>query len=193
MTWRTHVLGGIASLWFLAIVPSAITVVGMDPMGADAVAGNLGLLATVATVGALLPDLDSHDSKLRHLNLGIGFEPFVLPGHFMSRLFSHREMLHSALGIALCALLFSLPLSLWLGWQAGFALLLGYTSHIALDSCTITGVPFLYPDMTKRWLLPKPWRFLTGSQAEEVLLAPLAFLVFALLLSQLMRVYYSGL
>ncbi len=186
MTWRTHVLGGVASLWILAAVPGAIN--------SDSVAGNLGLLATLATMGALLPDLDASDSKLRHLNLGIGFEPFSLPGRLMSTVLSHRGLLHSGIGIGLCAVLFALPLGLWLGWQTGAALLIGYISHIALDGCTRTGVPLLYPIKIKWWLLPAAWRFVTGSTAEDALLAPLAFLVAALLLSQLLRgVIYGGL
>ena len=189
MTWRTHVFGGVASLWLLSIVPNAIT----SGAAGDPSTGNIGLLAVLATIGALLPDLDAHDSKIRHLNLGIGFEPFVLPGHFMSGLMSHRGMLHSLLGIALCGLFFSLPFGSCFGWQAGAALLLGYASHVVLDACTITGVPLWYPNRTRWWLLPKPWRFLTGSFAEEVLLAPLALLVFGLLLSQMARLVTLGL
>ena len=185
MTWRTHVLGGVASLWLLAAVPGAIN--------SDIVAGNIGLLATLATVGALLPDLDASDSKLRHLNLGIGFEPFSLPGHFMSKALSHRGLLHSGLGISLCAVLFALPLGLWLGWQAGLSLILGYISHVALDGCTRTGVPLLYPNKQKWWLLPAPWRFVTGSFAEDVLLAPLFLLVLTLLLRSVMNLYRMGL
>ena len=189
MTWRTHVLGGVASLWLLAAVPGAITV----SSASESIAGNLGLLATLATLGALLPDLDAGDSKLRHLHLGIGFEPFVLPGHLLSRTLSHRGLLHSALGVGLCAVLFALPVGIWLGWQAGAALLLGYLSHIALDGCTRSGVPLLYPSKVKSWLLPKSWRFVTGSVAEDVLLGPLFLLVVALLLRSLMSLYQTGL
>lgn len=51
MTWRTHLVGGIASLWLLHLLPGSLTT------GSDA--SNLGLLALLAGLGALLPDLSS--------------------------------------------------------------------------------------------------------------------------------------
>ncbi len=177
MTWRTHVLGGVSSLWLIALIPGAT--------GGSAGADNLGLLAAVAALGALLPDLDATDSKLRHLNLGAGVEPFVLPGRAMNRLLGHRGLLHSGWGIALFALLLALPLSLLMGWQPGVALLLGYTSHVALDACTKSGVPLFYPKRRRFWLLPPAFRVVTGGVAESALFVPLALAVLLLLLRTL--------
>lgn len=164
MTWRTHLVGGVSSLWVLAAVP------GIFAAG--------GALAAFAALGSLLPDLDAYDSKIRHLNLFKGFEPFVLPGQALHRMFGHRGLLHSGWGIAVCGAL-AIPISVMFGWQAGTGLLLGYASHIALDACTRTGVPFLYPSSRRFWLLP-PWlRVVTGSPEEDGFLA--VFAIFTLL------------
>ncbi len=173
MTWRTHVLAGVGNLWLLEALPGGLTA-GVGP-------GNAGLLAAVAALGALLPDLDAADSKARHLRVG-GVAPLLLPSLVLHRAFGHRGLLHSALGLVLFGLLACLPLALWFGWQPPLALWLGYASHLAADACTRTGVPLLYPDRTRRFLLPPRLRLVTGSPAEEALLPLLALAVLPVLL-----------
>ena len=60
--------------------------------------------------------------------------------------------------------------------------MLDYASHLALDSCTKAGIPFLFPDTTRRHLLPRMLRVTTGSLAEEPVFAGLALLALAVLL-----------
>lgn len=177
MTWRTHALVGVTSLWLLEIVPHAI-----DP---NAATGNIGLLAAVAALGALLPDLDAADSKVKHLSLGGGVAPFALPALVLHRAFGHRGLLHSAMGLALFGLLVCLPLSFWWGGPPSLALWLGYASHLTADACTRAGIPFLYPNRRRTFLLPPRLRFVTGSPAEDALLPLLALPVLLLLLSAL--------
>ncbi len=172
MTWRTHALIGVGSLWLLDAVPH-----GLD--AGDT--GGIGLLAVAAALGALLPDLDAREARIKHLSPGWGIEPFALPSLLLHRAFGHRGLLHSALGLTLFAVLFVLPTAFWWGWQTSAALALGYASHLAADACTRTGIPFLYPRRRRFFLLPAGLRLVTGSSAEDALLPLLAAPVFLLL------------
>lgn len=86
--WRTHVLCGISALWPLTIVPY------------DLLAYDFGTLAACASLGALLPDLDAAESKIKHLNVG-GIKPFAVAARIVHRTDQHRGFLHSLRGLAL--------------------------------------------------------------------------------------------
>lgn len=174
MTWRTHALGGVASLWLLR------------PFDSGSDAASVGLLAGLAALGALLPDLDAHESKIKHLALAPSVEPFALPSLLLSRLLGHRGLLHSLLGWGTAALIVGLPAFLLLGLAPALALMLGYGSHILLDGCTKHGVPLLYPRPVKWHALPPALRVTTGSAAEDAFFLPLALLSLWLLLSTLL-------
>ncbi len=91
--------------------------------------------------------------------------------------------MHSLLGWGIAALVIGLPVGFYFGWLPALALLLGYGSHLLLDSMTKHGIPFLYPDR-KRWhALPPALLVSTGSQAEDIVFTLLALLVLPLLLS----------
>lgn len=84
MMWRTHALFGIGSLWLLSPLPAEI-------LGYD-----IGTLAAVAALGALLPDLDAAESKIKHLKiLGTNIKPFLLPAQVVYGSEQHRGLLHS--------------------------------------------------------------------------------------------------
>ena len=86
--------------------------------------------------GALLPDIDHPKSKL-------GRKIPILP-----KLLKHRGMTHSIFGCVLSAtLLFLLLNFIGIGaWSvAVMALLLGFTSHLVLDSLNPTGIHWLRP------------------------------------------------
>lgn len=85
--------------------------------------------------------------------------------------------------------LMAAPFALWIGWAPVVALLLGYSSHLFGDSATKSGIRLLYPSATRFHLLPKGWRFTTGSLAEEALMAPLALLAIVFLLSNLYQTF----
>ena len=170
MTWGTHALFGISSLWLLTLAPMS------DPV-------NLGVLSATAAFGALLPDLDAAESKIKHVR-AFGIKPLLLPAVALHRELGHRGMLHSLAGLAVFSEVV-LPLALWLGWSAWTAIVLGYASHLAADACTRHGIPLLYPRPKFYHLLPHSWRFVTGSEAEEVLFALAAVSTLLLLFSHL--------
>lgn len=143
-------------------------------------AQNIGALAVIAALTALLPDLDAPRSKIRSLALG-PFRPLDPLGDLLHGAWGHRGPLHSLLGLSVFGLLGALPPALLWGWVYGAAAFLGYASHLALDAMTLRGVPLL-PARGKdgRWglrrrrhLLPRSLRFVTGSAAEDVLQAAL--------------------
>ncbi len=173
MTGRTHLVGGVASLWLL-------TPLTLNSSTGDA--GSIGLVAAAAALGALLPDLDARDSLVKRLKIG-EIAPFALPALLLYRTLGHRGLLHSALGLLLAALVAGLPLSVWLGWSAGGGLMLGYLSHLLLDACTPSGIPLRYPNKHRWHLLPPSLRVTTGSPEEEIVFALLAVLALGLLLS----------
>lgn len=174
MTWPTHTVFGISTLWLLTLVPP------------EELNYNFGTLAGCATLGALLPDLDAAESKIKHVKiLGTNIQPFRLPAQVVQRSEPHRGLLHSLAGVGMVCLM-AAPAVWWVRWAPVGALLLGYVSHLVTDAMTKSGLRLLYPQPKRFHLLPKAWRITTGSLAEEALLLPLAFLVMILLLRQLL-------
>jgi len=171
MMWHTHVMAGLSSLWLLSLVPQGIT------------AEKVAVITAVAAFGALLPDLDAADSKIKHLRIA-GVKPFQPIAIVFYEGLGHRGLLHSLLALGLLAL-YSLPLLLWSwwDWQTSAALVLGYASHLAADAATKSGIPLLYPRKKRYHLLPRSLRITTGSLAEEVVFVGLALLTLLLLLS----------
>jgi membrane-bound metal-dependent hydrolase YbcI (DUF457 family) len=171
MMGRTHALIGIAALWLLEL-PGAISQETMAP------------LILLAVIGALAPDLDASESKLKQLAIA-GITPLAPLSQALHQSLGHRGLLHSLAGLGLFTVLCALPVALWLGWTGGAALILGYASHIVADSATKSGVPLLYPRRKRYHLLPTGWRLTTGSLAEEALFPLLALSVLWLLFSHL--------
>lgn len=171
MMWRTHALLGVASLWLLAPFPGAVT------------PANVGSLCALAAFGALLPDLDAGESKIRSVRVA-GIRPFAPIGFVANRTWGHRALLHSPVGLLAFAAM-CVPVALWWGAMPAIALWLGYASHLAGDACTRTGIPG-WPNRGDRriYLLPQSARLVTGSNAEERLLPLLAMPVLLLLLSR---------
>jgi inner membrane protein len=174
MTWPTHTLFGISTLWLLA------------PMSPEMLQANMGVLAAAAALGALMPDLDASESKIKHLKIpNTQIKPFMLPALIVSRSDQHRGLMHSLAGLGMMPL-FVLPMSFYTGWAVGMAFLLGYASHLVADSATKSGIRLLYPRTQRFHLLPMRWRITTGSFAEETLFVPLALCCVVLLLRSLL-------
>lgn len=164
---------GVSSVWLLSPV--------LQQNGG----ANAGVLVACAALGALMPDLDASESKIKHLAIpNTGIKPFSLPAAVLYRQLGHRGLLHSLVGLAIFAVILS-PLALAWGWQPWTALVLGYASHLAGDACTRTGIPVLYPRKQRYFLLPAWLRIVTGSDVEEVFFAVFACLGLALLLTVL--------
>jgi membrane-bound metal-dependent hydrolase YbcI (DUF457 family) len=169
MTWSTHLMAGLGTLWLFDALP-------IFP------AEKFPLLVGAAALGSLLPDLDASQSKIKHLQLG-GIKPFLLPSQSIFRALGHRTLLHSLLALVYVALA-GVLLAPFFGWPVALALWLGYASHLAADAATRSGIPFLYPRPRRFYLLPKPWRIVTGSPAEDALFFLLAMSVLLLMLRQ---------
>ena len=162
MVARTHILIGLCTLWGVSLIPDAIT------------SENVALLAGVTTLGALLPDLDAVESKIKSLSFQ-GIRPFAPFADLAYKTWGHRGFLHSPLALGMLGIALA-PLAFWTEWQVPLSLWLGYASHLMADACTRTGIPG--NPFTKRiFLLPKRWRILTGSSAEETLFPFLAAIV----------------
>ncbi len=173
MTWPTHALLGINSLWLLAPLPPEL-------LGYD-----FGTLAACAALGALLPDLDASESKIKHLRIpNTQIKPFMLPAQVVHRSDQHRGLLHSLWGLCMMVLIFA-PVAFWMGWTPVAVLLLGYASHLLSDAATKSGIRLLYPSKVRFHALPPRLRFTTGSFAEEALLPLLGLTVLLLLLTHL--------
>lgn len=127
---------------------------------------SISLVVVCCVIGALMPDLDASQSKIRNFT-ALGVRPFVPISIAINRTYGHRGALHSAWGWAVWTLLV-LPLGITFGWLIGAALSLGYASHLAADACTRTGIPLLYPRTERYFLLPSWMRIVTGSAVEEV-------------------------
>jgi len=158
MTWPTHAFFGFSALWLLTPLPPEI--IGYD----------FGTLAAFAAFGALLPDLDASESKIKHLKLlGTSFKSFLLPSQIVHKSDQHRGLLHSLTGLGIVAGM-AAPLTWWVGWAPYFALCLGYASHLLADSATKSGLLLFYPRRDRFYLMPFGWQITTGSLAEEVMM-----------------------
>ena len=93
------------------------------------------LFICIALFAGILPDIDHSGSWLGRKIKIIGW------------IFEHRGFFHSALGIAFFTLLFYLIFN---SLNYATAFLLGYASHILIDSFTDSGVMFLHPFSRRR-------------------------------------------
>ena len=173
MNWQTHTTIGINSLWLSSLFPS-----GRYDY-------DLGALVICAMVGALLPDLDAVESKIKHLKVG-KMKPFRLPSEMAYQTFGHRGAMHSLIGWGVLALMLLLLIP-WIGWGGWLGLQLGYLSHLLADSCTRSGIPLFFPKQSRFFLLPKILRLRTGSQAEDVVFVIAASGVLYFLLSHFLQ------
>jgi inner membrane protein len=179
MTWRTHVMGGLASLWIMQILP----------FGVDSTA--LALSAIFSVLGSLLPDLDARESKLSNVQI-LGVTPLKPVVSLLYKRLGHRGAMHSALALIVLSVLAGVPLGLFLSPFAGLGLALGYLSHILLDASTKSGVPLYWPDSDRVHVLPKKLRFVTGSFPEDILFFLLALIAAGFFLTQLSQTTFTS-
>lgn len=159
---------------------------------------SLLLIYGAVGLGALLPDLDEPNSLAanlprllsgglkRHLGkrglegvLSVLIQLALLPLNALNRLLAagvrllaggHRAATHRLTTAVLIAIVTSL-----FGWliglpSLGFWICLGYTSHLALDMMTLSGLAVWEPFSTKKWhLLPPLMRIRTGSMVDRAL------------------------
>lgn len=176
MIWSTHAMAGLSTLWLF----EAGSKVGLLP---PLTHEQIALVAGAAALGALLPDLDASQSKIKHVSIS-GIKPFYLPSEMIFHSLGHRTWLHSLWGVAGIALIASafIPFAYW---GVALGIIAGYASHLALDACNPSGIPLFYPNRKKVHLLPKSLRISTGSPPEEIVFVFFALLALLFFLSQL--------
>jgi inner membrane protein len=111
MRWTTHLVAGM----FIS------TMIGQPLAG-----------VVVAGVVSLLPDIDSHESKI-----GRKIPLISLP---INLIFGHRGVFHSLLALVI---VFIVALFFFQTWVVPITV--GYLSHLLLDSFTLSKIPWLWP------------------------------------------------
>ena len=95
--------------------------------------GNIFIFVGLILLGSILPDVDSPQSKI------VNKLPWLLKP--ISMFTKHRGIFHSlTLATVFAGLIFY-----FISRTYGFALFLGYVSHLAIDGLTKEGVNFLHP------------------------------------------------
>lgn len=165
MTSRTHDLGGVTAL-ILTMVYVGVPTMSLATMTV-ALGANL--------IGAIFPDLDQPTAGM-WMSMPAG----SIVGRLVHPLLGgHRFISHSLLGWALCGFLLHWFLNLISGvlivnmeivW---WAFMLGYASHLVLDTITKEGVPWLFPIPFRFGIPPlKFFRITTGGMVEKGIVFP---------------------
>jgi inner membrane protein len=179
MTGRTHDLAAFTAL---------SVVVVMHPVPEMSLA--TGIAAVFANlIGGIAPDIDQPTAPFWR-NLPIG--------HYFGRVFDrvlggHRSVSHSLIGVFLFGFLWeallkllhpSFPnVSIDIVW---WAFMIGFVSHLVMDSFTRDGVPWLLPIPINFGIPPfRALRVTTGQFAER-------FVIFPILLIANAYLYYSN-
>ncbi len=165
MIGRTHDLAAFTSLVIAAIY------LPIETMSI----GNALAVLLVAMVGGLLPDLDEPTADIWD-TIPVG----EVLGRVLSPLFGkHRNISHSILGIFIANFgsiyLFSLlkPYILLDLEIIRYAFMLGFLSHLFMDSLTQAGIPLLFPLRYKFGIPPfKSLRIKTGGLVEQLIVFP---------------------
>lgn len=165
MTGRTHDLAAITTLTFS---------VALTPLTTVSLATGITALFT-CIIGGLTPDIDQPTADFWH-KLPAG----SIVGRIISPLLeNHRMISHSLFGIGL----FGWGLKMILPYIHTFllvdinivwwAFILGYASHLVMDSLTKEGVPWLFPIPIRMGFPPlKFLRITTGSWVEKLAVFP---------------------
>lgn len=174
MTARTHDLAAATAL--------AVVALGLPARHVSVPAAILIVLAN--QLGGIAPDIDQPTAPLwRNLPIGRLFGKVI-----DKMLGGHRFISHSLLGLALFGFLFhwllvffsSLMPSVDIGY-VWWAFMIGALSHLAMDTFTKEGVPWLLPLPFKFGIPPlKKLRVTTGKWAEKFIF--LLLVLFNLLL-----------
>lgn len=184
MTGRTHDLFGFTLLHivFLSMpIPSMSVATGI---------GSLGMVF----IGALAPDIDQPTADLwRRLPAGNIIGRLISP-----ILGSHRMISHSFLGILLFGyfshLLFQQLATIVLVdmniiW---WSFMVGFVSHIIIDSLNREGIPLLFPLPFKFGFPPlRLLRMKAGGTTEKTIIYPVLLLLNAYLVSQHYQTYLT--
>lgn len=173
MMWRTHILFSLvitAFIWkFLKL--------SIHP-----------LLFILVPFGALFPDLDGSESKIKHLRVPLypthkytpySFEPLAPIAQAFHTVFGHRGVLHSLLALIPLFIIGALLHFKWgINIYYSIMFMTGYLTHLLGDSLTKSGVQFFYPWHKRIRLLPRRVAICTGGWGEEIVFILLVFMFF---------------
>ena len=166
MTGRTHDLAAFTALGFIVVT---------NPLPKITLATALVALAA-NMVGGIAPDVDQPTAPFwRNLPIGSIFGKF-----FGKLLGGHRFLSHSVLGIVIFGLLWrsilnvmhpSFPnLDIHIIWSA---FMIGFVSHLVMDTFSKEGVPWLLPIPIKFGVPPlHSFRITTGGLIEKFIVFP---------------------
>ncbi len=118
MLWYTHLaFGFLTGLIFLPFVNS----------------GNIYIFFAFVLLGALIPDIDTPNSKIG--------SKFGIFSKAIKAVFGHRGIVHTVWGmLVLCGLFWY-----FVNRTYGTALFIGFFSHLLIDGLTKKGINFLHP------------------------------------------------
>ena len=150
----THIVAGVA-VGYIVGVAAAWTPLSIAALGA------------LSGLAAMAPDIDHPQSAIRRKTGILG----TAAAFWMT----HRGITHTLVAAAVfalvCALLFRV--------EVAAAMAGGYLTHLILDACTPSGVPFFGPLTWRRFhLLPGGLQVRTGSFAEKGVLLALVCVMF---------------
>lgn len=165
MTERTHDLAGL-TLLTLAFVVLPLTQVSLVNFFAVLIANQ---------IGTSFPDLDQPTAEF-YQELPAG----SVLGHLFSPLLGgHRHISHSLLGLAIYSYIFHLLLNYLARYFAldmslvWWSFVLGFASHLVMDSLTKEGVPWFFPIPIRFGFPPfKMLRITTGGFLEKFFVYP---------------------
>ena len=169
MTGNTQLLGGITA----GVASAAL-------LYSDNILLSGGAIA-LSAVGGLMPDIDHPLSKAGK-KAGI-FSVLI------NRIFGHRGLLHTPFFLFVSFFIFYLflnQLNLSFYYPLLFGYCIGYTSHLFLDSITVSGIPLLYPFYKKKKSLIK---MKTGGMGEYIIGALLLIMFSGFLILYLIRLF----
>jgi len=170
MTGRTHDLAGFTALSL---------VVAVVPQPEMSLATGLVSLSS-CLIGALAPDIDQSTANLwRRLPAGSAFGKLLAP-----ILGGHRMISHSIIGIFIFGFLLKALLNVVgtivlvdmdIVW---WAFMIGFVSHLLIDSITRDGVPWLFPVPINFGFPPfRFMRFKTGGVIEKSIVFPILLII----------------
>lgn len=160
MNYREHKTGGICagvamSAMLFADNPNLLSLVSS------------AILITGASIGCVLPDIDSATSKISKKPL---FKPL---SKVIRKRFGHRGATHSLilslliLSLLICSSYMFRGVAFFIYSNFIIGLACGYLSHLFLDFITIEGIPLFYPFYNKKYHIAK----FKGSEHETIVTA----------------------
>lgn len=160
MTARTHDLAAITAINLVVVT------FPVPQMSLSTALASIGM----CFIGGLAPDFDNSTSKFWE-KVPAG----SILGKLIDPLFAHRHISHSILGLVI----FTLILNYFIKTDVIiFAFIIGYLSHLIMDTLTTEGVPWLFPIPYHIGFPPyKQYRVKTGKFVEKFVIFPSLFLL----------------